>query len=121
DQTKLRVWQIMAVDDHSRRRFLRYVVCHHITSRHMVAFCCELFCEWGLPLRVYTDNGPEFKGFFAKAARIIASIPAISESGGYEHFTHAPGNPQASGKVEVAHQWAEKMDRYIGLAEQRGL
>jgi hypothetical protein len=32
DPTKLRVWQIMLVDDHSRRRFLRYVATTHITS-----------------------------------------------------------------------------------------
>lgn len=121
DRNKLRVWQIMAVDDHSRRRFLRYVACGHITSRHMVLFCCELFCEWGLSKKVYTDNGPEFKGFFAKAMNILNSVPAIAETGGIEHFTHMPNNPQASGKVENAHRWAEDMDRYVGLAEQKGL
>lgn len=121
DRNKLRVWQIMAVDDHSRRRFLRYVACGHITSRHMVLFCCELFCEWGLSKKVYTDNGPEFKGFFAKAMTILNSVPAIQQTGGIEHFTHMPNNPQASGKVENAHRWAEDMDRFVGLAEQKGL
>ncbi len=121
DAGKIRVWQIMAIDDHSRRRFMRYVVANHITSRDMVRFCCELFCEWGVPTLIYTDNGPEFKAFFAKAIKIINSIAAISATGGCEHFTHMPNNPQATGKVEVAHLWAEKMDRYIGLAEQRGM
>lgn len=121
DTDKIRVWQIMAVDDHSRRRFLRYVVCGHITSRDMVRFACELFVEWGLPRVIYSDNGPEFKAFFAKAIKILSSIPAIAETGGCEHLRHMPNNPQASGKVEVAHKWAEKMDRYIGLAEARGI
>jgi len=121
DAGKLRVWQIMAVDDHSGRRFLRYVTCGHITSKDMVRFVAELSCEWGLTKQFYTDNGPEFKGFFAKAVRILNTIPAIRETGGCEHRTHAPNNPQASGKVEVAHQWAEKMDRLVGLAIDRGI
>lgn len=121
DAGKLRVWQIMAVDDHSRRRFLRYVATGHITSRDMVVFIAEMCEAWGLPQQFYTDNGPEFKGFFSKAITVLNSIPAVNASGGCAHATHAPLNPQASGKVEVAHQWAEKMDRYVGLAEQRGL
>lgn len=121
DQGKIRVWQIMAVDDHTRRRYLKYIVTSHITSKDMVAFCCELFCEWGLPLKVYTDNGPEFKGFFTKSVEIISRISSVRDTGGYEHLKHTPGNSQASGKVEVAHIWAEKMDRYIGLAIEKGM
>ena len=121
DAEKIRVWQIMAVDDHSRRRFLRYVVAHHITSMDMVHFASDLFCAWGIPLSVYTDNGPEFKKFFAKMGRVLEAIPVIRDTGGYRHFTHAPGNAQASGKVENAHKWAEKMDRYVGLAIERGI
>lgn len=121
DAGKIRVWQIMAVDDHSRRRFFRYVTTSHITSRHMVSFFAELCQEWGVPVAVYTDNGPEFMGFFAKAPTILNSIPAVRDTGGFEHKKHAPNNPQASGKVEVAHKWAEKMDRYIGLAIDKGI
>lgn len=122
DTGKLRVWQIMAVDDHSRRKFLRYVATSgSITSRDMVMFCCDLFCEWGLAKKLYTDNGSEFKGFFAKAIKILSSIPAIAETGGCEHIKHWPKNAQATGKCENAHKWAEKMDRYVGLAEQKGI
>jgi transposase InsO family protein len=120
DPTKLRVWQIMLIDDHSRRRFLRYVVTTHVTSAEMVRFLCEAFTELGVPLKLYTDNGSEFKGAHTKAVKILNLIPTIAESGGYQHITHMPGNSQASGKVEGAHKWAEKMDRWVGLAHTEG-
>jgi hypothetical protein len=118
EETKLRVWQIMLVDDHSRRRFLRYITTTHITSREMVRFECEAFEKLGVPHKLYTDNGSEFKGFHIKAAKILAKV--LENDGGYSHITHAPGNSQASGKVEVAHKWAEKMDRLVGLAVTEG-
>lgn len=118
DESKLRVWQIMLVDDHSRRRFLRYVTTTHITSREMVRFECEAFSELGIPHKLYTDNGSEFKGHHTKAQKILNSL--LKDDGGYQHLTHAPGNSQASGKVENAHKWAEKMDRYVGLAVTEG-
>lgn len=118
DKTKLRVWQIMLCDDFSRRRFLRYVTTTAITSTHMVRFLCEAFSVLGVPLTLYTDNGSEFKGRHAWAAVILNKI--LEHDGGYKHETHAAGNPQASGKVEVAHQWAEKMDRLVGLAVEEG-
>jgi hypothetical protein len=114
DPTKLRVWQIMLVDDHSRRRFLRYITSTHITSAEMVRFMCEAYTELGVPLTCYTDNGSEFKGYHTTATKILNTI--LRNDGGYRHLTHMPGNSQASGKVEVAHQFAEKMDRLIGVA-----
>lgn len=118
DVTKQRVWQIMLVDDHSRRRFLRYVVANAITSTDMVRFECEAFTKLGVPHQLYTDNGSEFKGQHIQAARILGSL--LVNEGGYEHVRHAPHNPQATGKVEGAHKWAEKADRYIGLAVSEG-
>jgi hypothetical protein len=118
DESKLRVWQIMLVDDCSRRRFLRYVATTHITSAEMVRFECEAFSLLGVPHNLYTDNGSEFKGFHTKAEKILNRI--LVDDGGYRHMTHAPGNSQASGKVENAHKWAEKMDRYVGLAVSEG-
>ena len=122
DTSIVRVWQILAVDDHTRRFFLRYVTTQtHITSADMVRFLSELAAAWGIPKRFYTDNGSEFKGFFSKAIKIIASIPSIAETGGCEHIKHWPGNAQGTGKVENGHKWAEKMDKYVGLAIQKGL
>lgn len=118
DPTKLRVWQIMLVDDHSRRRFLRYVASPAITSFDMVRFECEAYQRLGVPHILYTDNGSEFKGQHIQAERILNSL--LANEGGYRHERHAPNNPQATGKVEASHKWAEKMDRYIGLAESEG-
>ncbi len=118
DATKIRVWQIMLIDDHSRRRFLRYIATTHVTSKEMVKFLCEAFGVLGVPHKLYTDNGSEFKGQHVKATRILNTV--LAKDGGYQHIPHMPGNSQASGKVEVAHKWAEKMDRLVGLAIAEG-
>lgn len=118
DDTKLRVWQLMLTDDHSRRRFLRYIVTRAITSLAMVRFECEAFNYLGVPKILYTDCGGEFKGEHIRAERILNKI--LENDGGYKHMPHLPNNAQATGKVEVAHQWAEKMDRYVGLAVSEG-
>lgn len=115
---KIRVWQIMAVDDFPRRRFLRYIATTKVTSYDMVLFLCELFTKWGIPLGLYTDNGGEFKRRCIIAEQILNAI--LAHDGGYKHDRHAPNNSQASGKVEVAHKWAEKMDKYVGLAIREG-
>jgi hypothetical protein len=118
DGSKLRVWQIMLVDDCSRRRFLRYIATSHITSQDMVRFECEAFNKLGIPQTLYSDNGPEFKGYHTRAEKILNTV--LKDDGGYRHLTHKPNNPQASGKVENAHKWAEKMDRLVGLAVTEG-
>lgn len=118
DTSKLRVWQIMLVDDHSRRRFLRYVATTAISSLDMVRFECEAFTQLGVPLELYTDNGSEFKGYHIRAERILNSL--LETEGGYVHKRHAPNNPQATGKVESSHKWAEKADRFVGLAVSEG-
>lgn len=114
DDSKLRVWQLMLIDDHSRRRFLRYVATRSITSLDVVRFECEAYSFLGVPKILYTDNGSEFKGRHANAEKLLNTF--LKDLGGYRHQTHAPRNPQATGKVEVAHRWAEMMDRFVGLA-----
>ncbi len=120
DPTKLQVWQILLKDDHSRRVFLRYFVARAITSTEMVRFMCEAYCELGVPQKLYTDQGGEFKGRHNIAAKILNALPTVRDTGGYTHIPHMPGNPQATGKVESGHQWAEKMDRLVGLAVTEG-
>lgn len=116
----LRVWQLMLIDDHSRRRFLRYIVARAVTSAEMVRFISEAYCELGVPHLLYTDGGGEFKGRHTDAAKILNMLPTIAETGGYRHLAHLPNNAQATGKVETAHKWAEKMDRLVGLAVSEG-
>lgn len=117
-EDKVRVWQIMLVDDFSRRVFVRYLTTRAVTSTDMVRFECEAFSELGIPKKLYTDNGSEFKGRHIHAEKILNSV--LKDEGGYRHERHKPDNPQATGKVENAHQFAEKMDRFVGLAVTEG-
>jgi len=115
DDSILRVWQMMILDDCSRTRFLRYTTTRAITSTEMVRFLCEAYSILGVPRILYTDNGSEFKGRHVYAADILNK--AIGE---YRHEPHAPNNAQATGKVEVAHRWAENIDRWVGYAIAKG-
>jgi hypothetical protein len=107
-----KVWQIGLVDDRTRRRFVRYVAKHKLESDDIVSFLVEAFAEFGLPKRLYTDNGGEFMGRCKIAEKLLNIITA--EKGGYEHIRHAPGNAQATGKVESSHKWVEACDKFIG-------
>lgn len=118
DPTKIQVWQILLKDDHSRRVFLRYFVARAITSTEMVRFMCEAYTELGVPHKLYTDQGGEFKGRHKQAEKILHKL--LEKDGGYRHIPHAPNNAQATGKVESGHKWAEKMDRCVGLAITEG-
>lgn len=119
-EQKLRCWQILLVDDFSRRRFCRYVTAPAITSAEMVRFECEAFQLLGVPEIEYTDQGGEFKKDHKRAEQILNELPTIKATGGFRHMPHTPHNPQATGKVEVGHRWAEMMDRLIGLAINEG-
>jgi transposase InsO family protein len=114
----VRVWQIMLIDDFSRRRFLKYLATDKPTSDDIVRFLVEAFESLGVPKMLYTDNGSEFKGRHKQAEKILNEL--LETSGGYVHKTHLPHNAQATGKVEVAHKWAEKFDKLIGLAKNEG-
>ena len=118
DAKKERVWQLMLVDDFSRRHFLRYVHATSITSTHLVHFLCEAFEKMGVCRKLYADNGSEFKKRHFNAEKILNTI--LADKGGYVYEPHLPGNAQATGKVEKAHQWAEKMDKYVGVAISEG-
>lgn len=118
DPDMLRVWQIMILDDFSRRRFLRYVTTRAISSTEMVRFLCEAYAVLGIPHILYTDNGSEFKGKHTWAAALLNDL--LIARGGYKHMPHAPNNAKATGKVETAHKWAENIDRWVGLAVDKG-
>ncbi len=112
------VWQIMLTDDFSRRRYLKYVAVNKVTSDDIVRFLVEVFCKWGVPQSLYTDNGSEFKGRNYHSEKLLNKI--TENEGGYEHWRHKPYNAKATGKVEVAHQFVEKMNKLIGTAIREG-
>ena len=115
---QVRVWQLCAVDDCTRRTYLKYIVKDKLNSRDTLEFMLEVFNDFGLPLMTYTDNGGENRGRVAEATQLLNSITA--SSGGYEHQYHQPHNAKATGKVEVRHQFAQKMEKLICLALEEG-
>jgi hypothetical protein len=112
------VWQLCAVDDCTRRTYLKYIVKDKLNSRDMLEFELEVFAEWGLSLKTYTDNGGEMRKDVAEADILLNSITATV--GGYEHIKHLPHNAKATGKVEIRHQFAQKMEKLIMLAIEEG-
>lgn len=112
------IWQIMLSDDFSRRRYLKYVHTNKITSDDIVQFLVEAFHELGVPHVLYTDNGMEFRGRHTQAQKMLDKI--TEDDGGYKHWTHKPYNAKATGKVEVAHQFVEKMNKLLGTAIREG-
>lgn len=122
NKDRTRVWRFVLTDDHSRRRFIRYVACDKPNSSDVVAFLLEAYEEMGVPKILYTDNDTIIKnGRNKRAAQILDK--ALAEIGGYKLEQHKAGNSRATGKVEVAHQWVEKMEKLLGkfLAEGRVL
>lgn len=122
NKNRTRVWRFVLTDDHSRRRFIRFVPCDKPNSSHVIAFLLEAYQELGVPKILYTDNDAVIKfGRNQRASQILDK--ALANDGGYKLVQHLPGNSRATGKVEVAHQWVEKIEKLLGLflAEGRDL
>ncbi|MBS1793384.1 MAG: transposase family protein [Acidobacteria bacterium] len=122
NKNRVKVWRFVLVDDYSRRRFIRFVAVDKANSSHVVAFLMEAFQEMGVPKILYTDNDAIIKGGRNKRATQILN-KALESVGGYQLQHHLPGNARATGKVENAHQWVEKIEKLLGLflAEGRDL
>ena len=71
----------------------------------------------GIPRMLYTDNDSVI---VSKRMQRAASIldRAFAESGGFKLEQHRAGNPQATGKVERAHQIVEKYEKVFGLSDE---
>lgn len=122
NKNRVRVWRFLLIDDHSRRRLLRFVPCDKPNSSHVVAFLMEAFEEMGIPKVLYTDNDTIIKnGRNKRAAQILDK--SLHEIGGYKLEQHKAGNSRATGKVENGHQNVEKFEKLFGklLAEGRVL
>jgi hypothetical protein len=117
DPNRVQIWKFTLVDDYSRYPFVRFVQCRKPNGTHVVQFLNEAYREMGVPLQLYSDNDTIIKnGRNAAAAKLLNKI--LADSGGYELVQHLAGNSQASGKVENAHQWVEKAEKYFGLKQQ---
>lgn len=115
----VKVWRFVLTDDHSRRRFIRFVAVDKANSSHVVAFLMEAYQEMGVPKMLYTDNDAIIIGGRNKRASQILD-KALADSGGYKLDQHKAGNSRATGKVEVAHQWVEKLEKLLGLFIEEG-
>lgn len=121
-KNRVKVWRFVLVDDFSRMRFIRFVAADKPDSSHVVAFLLEAYQEMGVPKILYTDNDAIIKfGRNKRASEVLHR--ALESIGGYSLEQHLPGNSRATGKVEVAHQWVEKVEKLLGLflAEGRDL
>lgn len=119
NKDRTRVWRFVLTDDHSRMRFIRFVACDKPNSSHVVAFLMEAYEEMGVPKILYTDNDAIIKfGRNRRSAEMLDK--ALEPIGGYKLQQHIPGNARATGKVEVAHQWVEKLEKLLGLLLAEG-
>lgn len=118
DSNRVQVWAFALVDDHSRRRFTRYVAVDKPNSTHVAQFLLQAFREMGVPLKLYTDGD---KIIHSKRMQRAVQLldKAFESSGGFVIEKHAPGNSQATGKVEVAHRWIEEHNRLLGINDER--
>ncbi len=114
---RIPIWKFVLVDDYSRLKYVRFVACAKADSEHVIDFLLGAFRELGIPKILYTDNDSII---VSRRMRRAASIldRAFSESGGFKLDQHTAGNPQATGKVEVAHQLVEKFEKYIGACDR---
>ena len=108
------LWKFTLVDDHSRLKYVRFVACDKPTSHHVIDFLLEAFRSLGVPVTLYSDNDAVIVSRRMKRAASILDR-AFADSGGYRLLQHLPGNAQASGKVENAHQAVEKFEKLIAL------
>lgn len=108
------LWKFTLVDDYSRMKYVRFVACDKPTSNDVLDFLLEAFRHLGVPLTLYSDNDAVIVSRRMKRAAAILDR-AFAESGGFKLAQHLPGNAQASGKVENAHQAVEKFEKLIAL------
>jgi hypothetical protein len=113
------LWKFTAKDDNSRFKFVRFVAVNKPNTIHVVEFLKETFQRMGVPFYLYTDNDAIIVN---KRMRRGASFinETFKDCGGFEMIQHLPGNPQATGKVERAHQVVEEYEKLIGVSAEYG-
>ncbi|MCW5959300.1 MAG: transposase family protein [Pyrinomonadaceae bacterium] len=116
---RIPLWKFTLVDDHSSKKFARFAACSKPNTLHVVEFLKQAFSAMGLPKMLYTDRDAIIHN--KRMQRGAAFInEAFKTSGGFQIVAHTPGNPQATGKVERAHQIVEEYERLIGIKAEFG-
>ncbi len=108
------LWKFTLVDDKSRKKFVRFVAVSKPNTVNIVEFLKEAFLAMGLPHKLYTDNDSVIVNKRTERGTRFLN-EAFAASGGFAMIQHAPGRPQATGKVERTHQSIEEYERLIGV------
>ena len=80
---------IVLVDYYSR--FVEVQKLTSTTSANVIAFLKPMFCRYGIPATLISDNGPQFSS---------AEMKQFAEAYGLHHITTSPYYPQANGQAE---------------------
>ena len=89
------------------------------TASHVITKLKGHFARYGIPRKLVSDNGPQFRSHKFKS---------FTKRWGIEHITSSPGHPQANGKAEAAVKIIKGMmrkalsdgtDQYQALLELR--
>ena len=80
---------IVLVDYYSR--FVEVQKLTSTTSANVIAFLKPMFCRYGIPATLVSDNGPQFSS---------AEMKQFAEAYGFHHITTSPYYPQANGQAE---------------------
>lgn len=115
---RVKLWKASLIDDHSRRRFVRFFapVTGKPNATHCIEFLLEAFREMGVPRLLYTDRDRIIIGErTTRAAQILNRL--FEDDGGFRMEQHRAHNPQATGKVERTHQTVELYEPLINLYE----
>jgi hypothetical protein len=116
--TRVKLWKASLIDDHSRRRFIRFFapVTGKPNATHCIEFLLEAFREMGIPRLLYTDRDQIIRGErMTRAGQILDRL--FEDDGGFRMEQHRAHNPQATGKVERTHQTVELYEPLINLYE----
>ena len=115
---RIPLWKFSLVDDYSRLKFVRFVACNKPNSMHCIDFLLEVFRALGVPRVLYSDRDRIILSKrMARAESILNRL--FAESGGFKLDQHQAGNPQATGKVEVAHKIVEEYEKLIGVSYRK--
>lgn len=82
------------------------------TSSTVIECCKRQFTRHGIPLEVFTDNGPPFSGM---------DFQEFAEEWDFNHVTSSPYHSKSNGKAESAVKIAKTLIKKVHLGRGRPL
>lgn len=108
---------LLVIDYYSK--FPEVAKLQNLSSAATITILKSLFSRFGIPKRIYSDNGPQFNSL---------EMRVFAKQWGFEHITSSPHYPQSNGMVERHIQTIKNMftkvqadgkDIYLALLEYR--